>query len=62
MSMSPKIIKHYLRLPIGHDIWDALAKVFYDGSHESQVFYLNQIAFSAEKKKMEEHSLYIIES
>ena len=45
-SMSPEIMKHYLRLPSTYEIWIALAKAFYDGAYESQLFALNQQAFS----------------
>ncbi|RVX04834.1 Amorpha-4,11-diene 12-monooxygenase [Vitis vinifera] len=41
-SMSSKIMKQYLRLPTAHEIWTALAKAFYDGANESQLFALNQ--------------------
>ena len=44
-SMSPKIMKRYLRLPTAHEIWTILAKAFYDGADESQLFALNQRAF-----------------
>ena len=44
-SMSPEIMKHYLRLPSTYEIWIALAKAFYDGAYESQLFALNQRAF-----------------
>ncbi|CAL5398040.1 unnamed protein product [Camellia sinensis] len=47
MSMSPEIMKRYLRLPTAHEIWSALSKAFYDGSDELQVFSLNQKAFTA---------------
>ena len=46
MSMSPEIMKRYIRLPIARDIWKALSKTFYDGADELQVFTLNQRAFS----------------
>ena len=46
MSMSPEIMKRYIRLPIIRDIWKSLSKVFYDGADELQVFTLNQRAFS----------------
>lgn len=49
MSMKPKIMKRYLRLPIAHEIWNALSKVFYDGSDELQVFSLNQKAFTSKQ-------------
>ncbi|XP_029125592.1 uncharacterized protein LOC114915276 [Cajanus cajan] len=47
MSMSPKIMKRYIRLSTAHKIWSALSKAFYDGSDELQVFTLNQKAFTA---------------
>ena len=49
MSMSPKIMKRYIRLPTARDIWKALSKVFYDGSDELLVFTFNQRAFSAKQ-------------
>ncbi|KAK2991285.1 hypothetical protein RJ640_024550 [Escallonia rubra] len=49
MSMSPEIMKRYIRLPTARDIWKALSKAFYDGSDELQVFVLNQKAFSAKQ-------------
>ena len=55
MSMSPKIIRHYLCLPTTYEIQDVLSKAFYDGSDELQVFSLNQKSFSTkqnEKKKL----------
>ncbi|KAL6323210.1 hypothetical protein AAG906_029217 [Vitis piasezkii] len=49
MSMSPEIMKRYLRLPTTQEIWSALSKVIYDGSDELQVFTLNQKAFTAKQ-------------
>jgi len=49
MSMTPEIMKRYLRLPTAHEIWSALSKAFYDGSDELQVFALNQKAFTAKQ-------------
>ncbi|XP_073270683.1 uncharacterized protein [Primulina huaijiensis] len=49
MSMSPEIMRRYLRLPTAYDIWDALSKAFYDGSDELQVFTLNQKDFSSKQ-------------
>uniref|UniRef100_A0A2N9EG31 Integrase catalytic domain-containing protein n=1 Tax=Fagus sylvatica TaxID=28930 RepID=A0A2N9EG31_FAGSY len=47
---SPKeIMKRYLRLPTAREIWTALAKAFYDGADESQLFALNQRAFSTKQ-------------
>ena len=48
-SMSQEIMKRYLRLPTAHEIWNALAKAFYDGADESQLFTLNQRAFSTKQ-------------
>ena len=48
-SMTPEIMKHYLRSPTACEIWSALAKAFYDGSDELRVFTLNKRAFSAKK-------------
>ncbi|RVW74216.1 hypothetical protein CK203_055965 [Vitis vinifera] len=49
MSMSPEIMKRYLRLPIAQEIWSALSKAFYDGSDELQVFTLNKKAFTTKQ-------------
>ena len=49
MSMSPEIMKQYIRLPTTRDIWKALSKAFYDGADELQVFTLNQRVFSAKQ-------------
>ena len=49
MSMRSKIMKRYLRLSIGIDIWSALLKAFYDESDELQVFTLNQRTFTAKE-------------
>lgn len=46
MSMSPDIMKFYLRLRTGRNIWTALAKAFFDDSDEYQIFGLNYRAFS----------------
>ena len=44
--MSLDIMKRYIQLHTAHEIWNALSKAFYDGSDESQLFLLNQKAFS----------------
>ncbi|KAF7812189.1 retrovirus-related Pol polyprotein from transposon TNT 1-94 [Senna tora] len=49
MSMTPEIMKRYLRLPTAYEIWSALSKAFYDGSDELQVFALNQKSFTAKQ-------------
>ncbi|XP_048227838.1 uncharacterized protein LOC125369450 [Ricinus communis] len=51
MSMSPEIMKRYLRLSTAHEIWTALSKAFYDGSDELQLFALNQKAFAAKQNR-----------
>ncbi|XP_068655767.1 uncharacterized protein [Aristolochia californica] len=48
-SMSPDIMKRYIRLRTARKIWNALEKAFYDGSDESQLFSLNQRAFSTKQ-------------
>ena len=48
-SMSPKIMKRYLRLHTAREIWSALAKAFDDGSNETQLFALNQRAFTTKQ-------------
>ena len=48
MSMSPEIMKRYLRLPTAQEIWSALSKAFY-GSDELQVFTLNKKAFTVKQ-------------
>ncbi|XP_068645202.1 uncharacterized protein [Aristolochia californica] len=47
--MSPDIMKLYIRLRTTREIWNALEKFFYDGSDESQLFSLNQRAFSTKQ-------------
>ena len=58
MSMSPKIMKHYLRLPTTQEIWNALSKAFYDESNELQVFTLNQRAFIVKQSDMSLSEFY----
>ncbi|XP_068650649.1 uncharacterized protein [Aristolochia californica] len=48
-SMSPDIMKRYIRLRTACEISNALKKAFYDGSDESQLFSLNQRAFSTKQ-------------
>ncbi|XP_068658012.1 uncharacterized protein [Aristolochia californica] len=48
-SMSPNIMKRYIRLHTSREIWNALQKSFYDGSDESQLFSLNQRTFSTKQ-------------
>ena len=37
-SMSPDIMKRYIRLRTAREIWNALSKAFYDGADETQLF------------------------
>ncbi|CAL8132821.1 unnamed protein product [Prunus armeniaca] len=45
-SMSPELMGRFIRLRTAKEIWDAVKKVFYDGSDESQVYELNRKAFT----------------
>ncbi|KAF9689723.1 hypothetical protein SADUNF_Sadunf01G0121800 [Salix dunnii] len=45
-SMTPKIMKRYLRLHTAREISSTLAKTFHDGSDETQIFAFNHYAFS----------------
>ncbi|CAL8151235.1 unnamed protein product [Prunus armeniaca] len=45
-SMSPELMSRFIRLSTAKEIWDAVKKVFYDGSDESQVYQLNRKAFT----------------
>lgn len=49
MSMSPDIMKRYLRLPTAREVWSALKKAFSDDKDELQVFTLNRQAFAAKQ-------------
>ena len=42
-------MKRYLQLRTAREIWSALAKAFYDGSDETQLFALNQHAFTTKQ-------------
>ncbi|XP_068649541.1 uncharacterized protein [Aristolochia californica] len=48
-SISPDIMKRYIRLRTARKIWNVLEKAFYDGSDESQLFSLNQRVFSTKQ-------------
>ena len=49
MSMTPDIMKRYLRIPTAREIWNALSKAFYDGNDEMHVYSLHKKAFSAKQ-------------
>ena len=39
-SMEPNLIGYFLRLPTAKEVWDAVARTYYDGSDISQVYDL----------------------
>ncbi|KAJ8644874.1 hypothetical protein MRB53_006622 [Persea americana] len=45
-SMTPPLMKQFIRLPTAKDIWDAVAKTFYDGPDETKIFDLNRRSFN----------------
>lgn len=57
MSMTPDIMKRYLRIPTPREIWSALSKAFYDGNNEMHIYSLHQKAFSA-KQSVKPLSVY----
>lgn len=48
-SMSPTLISTFIRLKTAKEIWDAVAKTFYDGTDETQLFELNRRSFSTKQ-------------
>ncbi|KAF9666501.1 hypothetical protein SADUNF_Sadunf16G0235700 [Salix dunnii] len=48
-SISPEILKRYLRLRIACEVWSTLAKAFNDEYDESKIFALNQRALSTKE-------------
>ena len=49
MSMTPDIMKRYLRISTAREIWSTLSKAFYDGNDEMHVYSLHQKALSAKQ-------------
>lgn len=45
-SMSPSLIQQFIRLQTAKEIWEAVAKTFYDGFDETQLFELNRRSFT----------------
>lgn len=45
-SMSPSLIRLFIRLQTAKEIWEAVAKTFYDGSDKTQLFELNRRSFT----------------
>lgn len=42
-------MQRFIRLPTATEIWDAVARTFYDGSDETRIFELNQKSFSTKQ-------------
>ncbi|KAH0730316.1 hypothetical protein KY289_001504 [Solanum tuberosum] len=49
ISMSPEIMKRYIRLPIAQEIWKALSTAFYDGTDELQLDHRDKVIMESEK-------------
>ena len=45
-SMSPPLIRRFIRLQTAAEIWEAVGKTFYDGTDETQQFELNRKSFT----------------
>lgn len=45
-SMSPTLIRRFIRHQTTAEIWEAVTKTFYDGSDETQLFELNRRSFN----------------
>ncbi|KAH0698607.1 hypothetical protein KY284_012822 [Solanum tuberosum] len=48
-SMSPHLMQRFIRLATAKEIWEAIAKTFYDGSDETCLFELNKKSFTAKQ-------------
>ena len=48
-SMTPSLMNSYIRLSTAKDVWDAVAKTFYDDSDETRIFELNKKCFGAKQ-------------
>ncbi|KAL5741679.1 hypothetical protein ACOSP7_028411 [Xanthoceras sorbifolium] len=64
MSMSPDIMKQYLRLPTAQEIWNALFKAFYDGNfsqldHRDTIIMKDADDIAAYKKSIERLRVHI---
>ena len=44
-SMTPPLTQWFTQLPTATEIWEAVARTFYDGSDETWIFELNQKSF-----------------
>ncbi|KAH0695590.1 hypothetical protein KY284_015644 [Solanum tuberosum] len=45
-SMSPTLMQRFIMLSMTKEIWEAVAKTFYDGSDETRLFELNKKSFT----------------
>ncbi|KAL4555898.1 hypothetical protein LXL04_038530 [Taraxacum kok-saghyz] len=45
-SMTPPLIRRFIRLQTAAEIWEAVGKTFYDGTDETQLFELNRKSFT----------------
>uniref|UniRef100_A0A199UCJ8 Retrotransposon Copia-like N-terminal domain-containing protein n=1 Tax=Manihot esculenta TaxID=3983 RepID=A0A199UCJ8_MANES len=45
-SMDPLLMQRFIRLSMAKEIWEAIAKTFYDESDETCLFELNKKSFS----------------
>ena len=48
-SMSPTLMQRFIRLQTAKEIWDAVSKIFYDRSDETQLFELNRKSFTTQQ-------------
>ena len=48
-SMSPPLIRMFIRLQTAAEIWEAVGKTFYDGTDETQLFELNRRSFTMQQ-------------
>ena len=45
-SMTPTLMRRFIRLKTAAEIWSAVSKTFYDGTDETQLFELNRKSFN----------------
>lgn len=45
-SMTPTLMRRFIRLKMAVEIWSAVSKTFYDGTNETQLFELNRKSFN----------------
>lgn len=57
-SMSPHLIRRFIRLQTDIEIWSAVRKTFYDGTDETQLFELNRRSFSTHQNGRELPTYY----